>query len=718
MIENVKLTSGNHTIEIDREKTVNYVLDTVNLGERDTSYSIVHTLDLVGVERDIWYKRLSVVEIVGYVIADDWDAESMVRRKIRLNHFVRPKMQIEMVYQKSEDRGQGAEKIDFIATESVRYGKTHTENNEAFCKFQITGLYRRSDVTTLPPSAPLPAPTGIVAIRENVTAIRVSWNAVQHASGYRIEHAAAGGTPQTIENIPSGTTTFDIPGLTSGVTYSVRVRALGTGNFTDSPWSDTVSVPPIDTGVEPPSTPTNFRSTSKAVNAVSLAWNAVSSATSYGVQYRTGSGSWSTANVTITSTTAIVSGLVAGTTYEFQVRAINSGGSSAWSPSVFETTNNSGLPPTAPANFRQHLAVFDGEIFLRWDAQANLTGYTLEYRELDTTNWTTLTSALAANSSSVMIDSIASFGLPGSRRYLFRLTAINDNGSAHSDAAVLSAPHPPENFTVRGELVGTSGRNAVLEWSGQPYVTRYIAGSWSDDVPLQTLPPSATSAIFAIERGRSYFFFVEVQNNFGSNGEGMRLAANSNVNTGDPPPAPANFRVTGQTVNSVTLAWNALSNLFSYTLQYRPVGVLDWWTWIPAPGGNSTGVTITGLNANTTYEFRLTATNPGGSASSTTSATTGSLGNPQNLTISNQWNSMFGVNRTTFTWTAMSGVTAYRLEHINPVGNRDLLAELGANATSATINGLNLPTGLERRFVLVAITSSGVIESHASFTNT
>jgi len=136
MIENIKLIGKNQTIEIDRSKTENYVLGTVNFGEKDTSYSLVNTLDIVGVERDIWYKRLSNIEIVGWVVADHRDKESMELRKMRLNHFVVPKTQIKMVYDGNDD-------IDFVITESIRYGKSHADNNEAFCKFQITGLYRR-----------------------------------------------------------------------------------------------------------------------------------------------------------------------------------------------------------------------------------------------------------------------------------------------------------------------------------------------------------------------------------------------------------------------------------------------------------------------------------------------------------------------------------------------------------------------------------------------
>ena len=144
MIENVKLTDGKQTLEIDREKTKDYVLDTVNPGDRDTSYSTIRTHDIIGLEWDIWHKRLTNIEIVGYVVADDRDTESMELRKMRLNSFVVPQTEFNALLDGENDlTGTPGQSINFIATESIRYGKTHTENNEAFCKFQVTGLYRQ-----------------------------------------------------------------------------------------------------------------------------------------------------------------------------------------------------------------------------------------------------------------------------------------------------------------------------------------------------------------------------------------------------------------------------------------------------------------------------------------------------------------------------------------------------------------------------------------------
>ena len=133
MIENVKITGHNQILEMDRTKTPDYVLDTVDFGERDTQYSLVNTIGLIGLERDIWFKRLSAVVITGWVIRNDRDVTSLQRCKRRLNHFVIPNRQYTI-------QCDSADIIQFLATESIRYGTSESDNNEAFCKFQITGV--------------------------------------------------------------------------------------------------------------------------------------------------------------------------------------------------------------------------------------------------------------------------------------------------------------------------------------------------------------------------------------------------------------------------------------------------------------------------------------------------------------------------------------------------------------------------------------------------
>lgn len=99
-------------------------------------------------------------------------------------------------------------------------------------------------------------------------------------------------------------------------------------------------------GCTPPSggscnTPGGLSTTGITANSADLDWNAVSSALSYDVQYReSGAGSWSSDN--ITSTGGTLSGLSAGTAYEWQVRANCASGSSPFSTIMsFTTTGGS-----------------------------------------------------------------------------------------------------------------------------------------------------------------------------------------------------------------------------------------------------------------------------------------------------------------------------------------------------------------------------------------
>ena len=89
-----------------------------------------------------------------------------------------------------------------------------------------------------------------------------------------------------------------------------------------------------------------------------------------------------------------------------------------------------------------------------------------------------------------------------------------------------------------------------------------------------------------------------------------------------PPTAPTGFQSTNRTTDSITLFWTAQPGLTGYTLEYCVSGTSNWAPCTPAPGATATTATITNLTPGTTYDFRLTAINAGGTAFSTTTATT------------------------------------------------------------------------------------------------
>ena len=81
----------------------------------------------------------------------------------------------------------------------------------------------------------------------------------------------------------------------------------------------------------PPPPPQNFHSTTKTMYSVTLAWDAVTDATGYGLQYKKSTDSdWMTVTPVPTGTSATITGLSMGTNYNFRAQASNAGGVSPW----------------------------------------------------------------------------------------------------------------------------------------------------------------------------------------------------------------------------------------------------------------------------------------------------------------------------------------------------------------------------------------------------
>jgi len=205
----------------------------------------------------------------------------------------------------------------------------------------------------------LSAPTIDQILGQGEGKVTITWSNVVNANGYEIRYAA---TEEALVNATPVSTNngwVSLPGFETSKTYYFQVRALGTEAYSDSNWSDAVSV-----AIDEPPTQTIFRSTDKTDKTVTLAWSAVNGATSYEIRYRwvtdTGSGQWVDVPPT-TGTTAVVNSLNPGTTYEFQMRSRGSGSAnSGWSTGIYVTTFAESNIVTAPSHISSSLAMVKG----------------------------------------------------------------------------------------------------------------------------------------------------------------------------------------------------------------------------------------------------------------------------------------------------------------------------------------------------------------------
>jgi chitodextrinase len=169
-------------------------------------------------------------------------------------------------------------------------------------------------------------------------------------------------------------------------------------------------------------------------------------------------------------------------------------------------------------------------------------------------------------------------------------------------AADRTRPTQPKNLRV----TAVTATSVSLAWNPSTdnsgsfsYVVREL-----NNAQTRTVPQSQTTYTWTgLQPSRTYRFLV-----FARDGAGNQ-SGNSNTVTAttpaSPPPAtPANLRVTGTTLVSVSLAWDASAGATSY--QVSREGLIYG---MPAP---QTSFTVDGLSPGTAYTFMVRASNSAG----------------------------------------------------------------------------------------------------------
>ncbi len=175
---------------------------------------------------------------------------------------------------------------------------------------------------TLPP--PPATPTGLAAIASDGE-VTLTWNANAEAdlAHYNVYQGTASGTLSKVAEIPAGTETYTVAGLSNGTTYYFAIDAENAAGRR-SPRTAEVSATPN----APPATPENLIAMA-GDEEVTLSWdaNSESDLAGYNVYWGTSSGALNEMQfVAAPSTTATITGLSNGTNYLFAISAENTSG--------------------------------------------------------------------------------------------------------------------------------------------------------------------------------------------------------------------------------------------------------------------------------------------------------------------------------------------------------------------------------------------------------
>ena len=176
------------------------------------------------------------------------------------------------------------------------------------------------------------------------------------------------------------------------------------------------------------------------------------------------------------------------------------------------------------------------------------------------------------------------------------------------------------------------------------------------------------------------------------------------------PATPVNFSATAGGSSTITLVWNAGdSTQKGYELDYRLTGTTNWIN-LAYPAASATSYINMGLQANTSYDYRLEATNFYGASGfvMASAATPPAAPTGLSLTATN--------NQVTLFWTASSGATGYNVE--GSTNNGGPYNVIGANVTSLSFTNTGLINGTPYFYVVSALNANGEGDSCAQVSGT
>ena len=430
--------------------------------------------------------------------------------------------------------------------------------------------------------------------------------------------------------------TFTGHNVMPGTTYYANVRALNERGFW-GPYSD--CIPVTTEPLTAPDAPANVRAQVAMPDEITVVWDAPEDndrrIMAYEVRrYEDAQCTYPMGEEIVEEPLYVLTGLAPNTAYHIDVRAQNEVGWSDVSECASVTTIPA-LAPGAPANVQADAAWH--EITLTWDEPKDNGSSSVErYRvTVYRGNWGPCDIVLGSRDVSAMSATMTGDYIKPGTDYYLDVRAQNKKGVWSDPSACVStatkriaAPDAPTNVAVTDTTEGSIS----LTWdepdgNGSP-VEKYRANVYHDEQCTvsngfhETASPSVTIDGFTIMPGTTYHVAVRARNEQGrwSDYSDCIPATTEPLTAPDEPEkeepvtypnAPTNLTATDDVShNSITISWDDDND-----------DILRWWLLVyegeaclqPLKWGltDVRSYTVTGLDPDTTYSFRVGAENNG-----------------------------------------------------------------------------------------------------------
>ncbi|WP_230632711.1 fibronectin type III domain-containing protein [Paenibacillus athensensis] len=542
------------------------------------------------------------------------------------------------------------------------------------------------------------APTGLTSPSKTSTSVSLSWSASTDnvgVTGYDVYSGAS------LVASTTGATSVTVSGLTANTSYTFTVKAKDAAGNVSAASSGLTVVTNASADTQAPTAPTGLTSPSKTSTSVSLSWTA--STDNVGV---TGYDVYSGASVvasTTGATSVTVSGLSAGTSYTFTVKAKDAAGNVSAASSGLTVVTDSGQTGGATSNV---FFVRDGAAPGTPGALSNTAGSNAATDAVPSAGGQNLDVTSPASSQVVEWVSPAitgTYNSGGATVY----TLYVDSGTSVGNAfkAQVQYDFNGDGTYDRTETFGYKATDPVA--GNESYTTQGVQASGAA-LTNMTGGKVKLRVWMALGSGSTNTVRTDATSAQGSQSQ---LTIPYTVASGpadtQAPTAPTGLTSPSKTSSSVSLSWTASTDNVGVT----GYDVFSGSTVVASTTG-ATSATVSGLSANTSYTFTVKAKDAAGNVSAASSAVsvTTNAGDTQAPTaptgLAAPSKTSTSVN---LSWTASTdnvGVTGY------DVYSGSTVVASTTGATSATVSGLSANTSYT--FTVKAKDAAGNVSAASS----
>ena len=309
---------------------------------------------------------------------------------------------------------------------------------------QSSGATPSAGISTNSP----PAPTGVNIGSSGHQSVTVNWSASANANFYTIYRSTlfdnGGGASNVLGTIVLANnvtgTAYTDASPTDGSIYSYFVTATSAGGTS----ANSTAAVAIPRPAPPASAPASITQTAATTNSVTFKWSPVTGALGYEISRATSVGGPFTFVQPVTMTNYTDGGLNDGTSYYYQVAAMNAGGVAA-SMTLSAFTMGAPTPVIALPG--------DGQVELSWGRPPGATNYVVLRSTTDGGPYTMI--GATTNTSYPAI------GLLNGTPYYFVIYAVTRFGSSPLSAQVAATPGTNLPIVVTAMLPGTAIASAT-----------------------------------------------------------------------------------------------------------------------------------------------------------------------------------------------------------------------------------------------------------------